>query len=236
MSILAFVGVGFDLGVLAAKVGIAGTVNLIDVRAPLFAGIALQRAAPEADTRTPHQSTSAVCAGATSCGFGPPYAFPNFLGIPYPDLSFEPKKYRWELNYDLGAQLLGEALSGNIDVRARVRFLFFSKTWSKVFVRIKGFSLNANFAVEGTAGEIENLYDLGSLVPEITFPLLPYVTDQVMPAPSQLIIGGWAEQVTSATLQSFVRRQLEKVRPGTIATPSYLDAVGDFDRVLTCLH
>ncbi len=108
VTAVAFAGIG--LGPVA--VGIGGELMLVDLQTPLAAGVTLTQA-QEADPRT-------VPAPIT----GLPYAF-----------DFGPQTGHWTGDWTFGAGARAEFLSGKIDLQARVRMLFFKKTFKKVIAK-----------------------------------------------------------------------------------------------------
>jgi hypothetical protein len=116
-----FVGVGFDFGALSAKIGIGGEVMLGNLSLPLYAkaGIGLQ---PEVDDRDPPADLYGMFTS-------PQMLFPPTL----------PQKYRFDAFFKFGANAtISEMLTGAIDARLRIKFFWFSKTWSKNVARFNG--------------------------------------------------------------------------------------------------
>ncbi len=121
-----FVGVGFDIGIAAAKVGIEGSLSLGKVGLPLEAGAGIAVAA-EPDKRQVANDLD-----------------PDYVLVTDPPL-IPAKKYSINAVYKYGAALkLENVLSGSIDVAIKLKFLFFSKKWKAHIVQFKGFCTPAN--------------------------------------------------------------------------------------------
>jgi hypothetical protein len=117
-----FVGVGFDIGIAAAKVGIQGSVNLGSIKLPVEvgAGIAI---GTEPDRRAP------------AAELDPTYVL---TGTDTPPL-IPLKKYEIRGVYKYGARLeLENVLHGSIDVVVKLKFLFFSKKFKAHIVSFTG--------------------------------------------------------------------------------------------------
>ncbi len=114
-----FLGVGFDWGALSAKVGIAGDITLANVLVPLYSGAGIGVRAVEDDTAMAPDLTDKV-ASATNMQFP----------------SGPPKQYEFFGTYKFGASVeIRDILQGTISAKLRIKFLFFSKSWSKVIAR-----------------------------------------------------------------------------------------------------
>lgn len=113
-----FLGAGFDFGAVSAKVGLSGTVALGRLEIPLYAGAGIG-VQSEVDARPLPSDLTGM--------------------IPSADLIFPPgvpKKYRLDAFYKVGASVgIHEILHGELAAKVRVKFAFFSKTWSKRIVK-----------------------------------------------------------------------------------------------------
>jgi hypothetical protein len=118
-----FVGVGFDIGIMAAKAGIEGLLSLGEISVPANAGVGIRFTA-ESDTRALPAESRDMAA----------------LDGGEPIFNVLPKKYALSLGYDMdvGAQI-DDMLSGSIGVKVKLKFLFFSKTWRKQIAKWSGF-------------------------------------------------------------------------------------------------
>lgn len=116
-----FLGVGFDWGALSAKVGISGDITLANVIVPLYSGAGIGVRAVADDTEMAADLTDKV-ASTTS--------------MQYP--AGGPKQYEFFGNYKFGASVeIRDILQGTISAKLRIKFVFFSKTWSKVIARFE---------------------------------------------------------------------------------------------------
>jgi hypothetical protein len=114
-----FVGVGFDFGPVAAKVGISGDVTLGNIQFPLFARAGIKVQALFDDRQLPDDLVNMV-ASADSMLWPPGF----------------PKKYGFNAAYEFGASAqISEILQGEIFAKLRIKFFFFSKTWQKRIVK-----------------------------------------------------------------------------------------------------
>lgn len=122
-GIALFVGVGFDIGVAAAKAGIEGSVNLAKLGMDLWAGAGVSLNANE-DTRPA----------------------PDYLGE-YSEVdssgevefSVFPRKLKFALHYDYGMALrIEDMLAAKLAVKLKLKFLFFSKTYRKTLASWAG--------------------------------------------------------------------------------------------------
>jgi len=130
-AVNAFVFVG--VGVPGISVGVQGQLKLLEVDVPLHAGVKLQRVA-YAD---PRDFASSGLFGVPTSG-----AQPGLLG--------GGSLHRWTANWNYGAGLKLETMSGQVDLAARIRLLFFKKTFRKKIASWKGFT--QTYAFVGTIG------------------------------------------------------------------------------------
>jgi hypothetical protein len=136
-TVLAFAGVGIG----PVSVGIGGELVLVDFSTPLTGGVEL-RQQPSAETRP-------------SPFPGADYAFESVPGAPAGFAPFGARGYDWTASWVYGARAHLETLSGQIDLQARVRLLFFKKTFKKKIADWPGFEFDYVFV--GGAGESEPL-------------------------------------------------------------------------------
>jgi len=115
-----FVGVGFDWGALSAKLGISGDVSLGLVSMPIYAAAGL-RVKPEPDDRgLPSDIVDMLASG-------------NMIFPPGP-----PKKFRFDAFYKFGVSAdIQDILSGSISAKLRIKFFWFSKTWTKQIAKFE---------------------------------------------------------------------------------------------------
>lgn len=122
-----FVGVGFDIGIAAASVGIQGNLTLGRLAIPVHAGAGIFMDTID-DERTLTMPLPPYLKGLADSG--------NLSPL---QLSFPVRKFGFDLRFVYGADLqLSKLLQGSIDLRVRVKLLFFSKTWRKNIVRFNG--------------------------------------------------------------------------------------------------
>ncbi|MBM4361752.1 MAG: hypothetical protein FJ104_03650, partial [Deltaproteobacteria bacterium] len=114
-----FVGVGFDAGFASAKAGVSGSISLGHVSVPAHATAGITIGTSDDDRDLPPYMTEALVD---------------------PDVPLLPqKRYHYGLVYDIGAALqLRDVLSGEIGVKVKVKFFFFSKTWKKRIIKFNG--------------------------------------------------------------------------------------------------
>ncbi len=131
----AFVGAGTDLGVFSASVGIEGAVNLATVQAPIYAGAGLDLLMTFDRRSIPGEIAGVSVPGAI---LGSTFQF----GVP--------KSFNFLVWFDYGAALdLQNVLSGEINGKLRIKFLFFSKTWRKRIVKFNGWHKHFNLISGG---------------------------------------------------------------------------------------
>lgn len=136
-ALSAFVGAGFDYGPFSASVGLEGSVQLADIRAPLFAGAGLEMEVTQDVRPLPIELKPPVSFAANA------YA----LKIP--------RAFKFRVSYDYGAAVdLINVLSGEIKARLRIRFCFFSRTWRKRVVLFKGWSRHFDLVKGGGSADI----------------------------------------------------------------------------------
>ncbi|HYP99040.1 MAG TPA: PQQ-binding-like beta-propeller repeat protein [Polyangiaceae bacterium] len=117
-----FAGVGLP----GVSVGIEGDLLLLGVSAPMQTGVTLTR-------RQFAEPRSFSSSGL----FGVVNGHPGLLG----DTSFR----QWTINWQHGASVNLETLSGKLDLACRVRLLFFKKTFRKKIADWKGFTKTFDF-------------------------------------------------------------------------------------------
>jgi hypothetical protein len=121
-GIALFVGIGFDFGFAGAKAGINGDLNLGSLSLPVSAGAQLDMGW-EADNREI------------------PADMKPFVGEQVDAVKqYVPRRVSLQLRYLYSAKLLvSDILSGRIDARVKLKFLFFSKTWKATLLKFTGF-------------------------------------------------------------------------------------------------
>lgn len=167
MNVDLYLGAGVSiLGVAGADVGIGGTVRLVDVRTPILVTANLGRST------------------ANPSGVSDPRTLLSDWGgsLTFPVKSRMPM-YQWTAKTSMLSKAQLTLLSGEVDVRARVYFAFFSKTWKKRIAKLKGFTQNFTI-VEGSAGSDLPLVDLGNPLdarPQVVFVNVPTTTTANFP-------------------------------------------------------
>ncbi len=122
-----FVGVGFDIGVASAKAGIEGIVSLGKVALPTHAGAGLSLKSTTEPRPLPNYMTLNSLADQKTDRAG------NYVDI------VPRKTYSLYLVYDYGSEFeLSDLLSGSVNVKVKISFLFFSKTWRATIVKFTG--------------------------------------------------------------------------------------------------
>jgi hypothetical protein len=143
-----YVGIGIDLGVAGASVGLEGVLKLIEVDAPVRVSMGVERETlDEADFNRDYQDSD--------------FAGDDLTGIPNGSV------YRWSGGWDFGAGFGLTSLSGDLNAAARVHFLFFSKTFRKKIAHWEGFP-KEYFPVASANGSVDVGAD-GLLTPSSTF-------------------------------------------------------------------
>ena len=140
-----FAGVGFP----GVSVGIEGNLLLLKVSTPLFTGISLKRSVISDPREFSSSGLFATVGGR-----------PGLLG--------GGAMRRWTMNWDYGSSAILETLSGRVDLAARVRLLFFKKTFRKKIADWKGFERRYSFV--GQLGSPMS----GSRTFDAVFPDVPY--------------------------------------------------------------
>jgi Ca2+-binding RTX toxin-like protein len=129
-----FVGVGFSVPGFSVKLGIEGAVTLgnVNVPATVAAGLSLTS---ERDDRPLPADISGLSNGEV--------LFPRDGG--------GPRKYNFQFDYSYGVTLtVNNILDGHIDAALKIKFLFFSKKWSKQIVSFKsGLSIGPTNLIGG---------------------------------------------------------------------------------------
>ncbi|MFO7179879.1 MAG: hypothetical protein DIU78_014360 [Pseudomonadota bacterium] len=113
-SVIVFAGVGIG----PVVVGVEGQLMLVNLQTPLQTGVALRQVAFP-DTRPTFYPASAK------------YAFAEVPGAPAGYVPFGPTLYDWEADWTYGAGAYAEFLSGQIDLAAKIKLLFFTKKFKK---------------------------------------------------------------------------------------------------------
>ncbi|MCP4600818.1 MAG: hypothetical protein GY847_09850 [Proteobacteria bacterium] len=122
-----FVGAGVGTSFLGAHVGIEGILDLIQIGIPVNAEVALKRStlddtrAPTADWMDPDGN------GNLPQDTSNPALFPVHAGL-----------HNWSLDTKLSVDLWYEALSGRIDLKARIALLFYTIDIQKTMIRFAG--------------------------------------------------------------------------------------------------
>jgi hypothetical protein len=141
-----FVGVGLP----GVSVGIEGQLRLIGVSAPLTAGIELTRTG-YSDSR-PFDSSGLF--GFVSSG---------------PSLLRAGTQQKWNASWDYGAGVRLDTLSGKISLAARIRLLFFKKTFRKKIAEWAGLTKTYNF-VGKLEQPLEGAVQSDVMMSDIPFP------------------------------------------------------------------
>ena len=115
-GVVVFAGIGIG----PVVVGVEGTLILLNVQTPLHAGVRLRQNA------VPDERPTFYPAGV-------PYAFSSaaVTNPPAGYLPFGPTLYDWEAEWSYGAGAYLETLSGQIDLAAKIKLGFFSKSFKK---------------------------------------------------------------------------------------------------------
>lgn len=122
-GIAVFVGAGFDYGAFSASIGIEGSLTLADIQVPLFAKAGLNVEVQEETRVLPDDVKPPVSVGMDAFQFG------------------FPRTFLFSAFYEYGAAIdVNKVLNGQLSVRLRIKFCFFSRTWRKQILSFKGFS------------------------------------------------------------------------------------------------
>jgi len=144
-----YVGVGIELGIAGASVGLEGQLTLIKASAPVKVSMGLARVSKnETDLDPSHDYTQS-----------------DFNGTPIAGIPVG-KGYTWNGQWNFGAAFNLDTLSGDLNAAARVHFLFFSKTFRAKVAHWKGISKTFPIA---TVGGAVPLPDVGELPANLTF-------------------------------------------------------------------
>jgi hypothetical protein len=147
-TVIIFAGIGIG----PVVVGVEGELLLLEVQTPLQAGVTLRQVAV-ADTRTPFYA--ALSSTAKSAFAAPANAPAGFV-------PFGPTLFDWDAEWSYGAGVHLESLSGQIDLAAKIKLLFFTKKWKKKLAKWDAlFTLDKSFT-----GRLETRGDEQVLVPE----------------------------------------------------------------------
>jgi hypothetical protein len=186
-----FVGVGFDFGIGGASVGFGGFITLVEIQAPITGGVKL--ALEKKDLGTSPVETRTW-----------PSELQPFQALGNP-LKRQRVQYTWKQEGKIGAAVDFQFLKGELDVRLRVRFLFFSKTWKKRIAKLPG--LQKTFAWTGTLDVPVNLpaLDLPVLDP-VPLPTIPEITASDLWFPDNASSMPWpsVQQFGNASIRSKV--------------------------------
>lgn len=170
LSVMLYMGVGVTLGgVAGADVGVGGTVNLINIR-------------------TPFEATGGIdSVPAATTPPRPPLANWGGSGGPFA-LAMDIPRYQWAMSGSMKAGARLTILSGEIDLRLRVYFLFISKTWKKKIAKLAGWSrpsaaAPATYPIVEAAGGVPlmSLPNPLEAAPELSFPIIPTITTSAFP-------------------------------------------------------
>ncbi|MBN2671287.1 MAG: hypothetical protein JXX29_06425 [Deltaproteobacteria bacterium] len=124
-----FVGVGFDIGIAAAKVGIDGIVSIGEISVPSSATVGLAFDAIDDSRELTGSLADVTAAGGDNSS--PVYLIP-------------PRKFQLKLVYgmDIGVNIT-DVLSGSVGLKVKLKFLFFSKTWRQQIAKWNGLCSSA---------------------------------------------------------------------------------------------
>jgi hypothetical protein len=177
-----FVGVGFGVAGVSAKIGIEGNVNLGDVWVPASAGAGITLGT-EIDHRQLSEDVDKLASGQE--------LLPT-------------KRYVVGLSYSAQIRAaIRDILSGSVTAALKLKFVFFSKTWRKTLFQFTGFchgdpndelegcDLNL-LSLAGTADIASGIQPWGSLRQEMPFPKLARLTTRAPTgeaSPSTNIVG-----------------------------------------------
>jgi hypothetical protein len=145
-GILAFAGAGIP----GVSIGVQGQLTALDLALPLDAGIMAAR-------RSNQDVREAIRAGSE-------YAGPPFQGVPLP------VNLNWRYAYTFGGALEATLMKGSLDAVARLRILWYRKTFKKHIVSWKG--ITEKFAIAGGASYeplvgVEDIGDAADPIPHV---------------------------------------------------------------------
>lgn len=125
-KLLLFVGASFDVGVASARAGLTGDVTLVNLTAPLNAGVGVQvRAVPD------ERAMPADLAAYTDKTF--------LLGTNVFGAKTTTSRYVYNATYRYGAALrIKDVLAGQVDGYVKLKFAFFSKSWQQQLLKFNG--------------------------------------------------------------------------------------------------
>jgi outer membrane protein assembly factor BamB len=123
-----FLGIGYDFGIGGAAVGFGGYITLVRIEAPITGGAELALTKRKIGDKNDAQAAE-----------NDPRQWPADL-VPFKKgkLLRDRVEYTWQQKGKIGAALDFQFLKGELDVRLRVRFMFFSKTWKKRIAKLPG--------------------------------------------------------------------------------------------------
>jgi hypothetical protein len=163
-----FVGVGVDWGAFSAKLGISGDVSLGLVSLPMYAGAGIGVEAEEDDRALPGDLLDKVSSGQSLFPPGPA------------------KKYRFDAHYKFGADVdIEDILNGTISAKLKIKFLFFSKTWSKKIAEISSGIDPIHIDLISGSGDVDFADSWGILGQAVRMPV-PFVDLQELDTPPPL--------------------------------------------------
>lgn len=195
-----FVGAGFEFGIAGASVGIGGNILLVGIDAPIFSRVELGGTTPPSYTEA---------RGLPSDLEIEPGALVS--GTPYLDTGALTKKVAWNLQTKFGAGANLNFLSGTIDLRLRVRFLFFSKTWKKRVAKFEGFQKSYSWTGTLDLGLAEGL-DMPDFPGDLdVLPSLPFPNFAAFPATMFASDTAWESQSAMTLLSPEVRSAMQKL-------------------------
>ncbi|HVU02959.1 MAG TPA: hypothetical protein VHE30_14465 [Polyangiaceae bacterium] len=150
VGILAYCGVGIP----GVSVGIEGRVNLLDIKIPTGIVAAAMRVS-EPDTRS--------------------LTGTDWDGAPKPGIVAS--NYRWITGFNWNANLDMSELDGQLDLAARVHFLFFSHTFRAKLFGWTGFHQNFVLVSGGSGDTLKYSGDFGKQGDTVAYTEVPAVTD-----------------------------------------------------------
>ncbi len=165
-----FVGAGFDIGIAAAKIGIAGIITLADIHVPLHAGAEIG-VVGEKDDRPLNSELQTALKLPTPTS---PY------DVYFPEGRTN-LRYKFLAGYTFGADVaLTRILAGDIDARIKLKFFWFSRVYSARIAHFAGLKDQYISLVGdpggGSIAEGGPTVDLGTVSMQVPFAMLHHVS------------------------------------------------------------
>jgi hypothetical protein len=191
LNIDAYVGAGFDIGAIGVSIGIKGNVTLLRIQANLGGGIKLQI----------RNAGSTKLDGSPLLERAWPPALANLSPAKRVRLpSVTMTRFEASLAGTAQAGMTISALDGEISLAARLRVLFFRKTWAKRLASLAGYNASFNWVGERNGTTSLTLPNLNyDVLPSVPFPDVSAITlDQFR---------GLASSLTGVTLPSTITEE-----------------------------